>query len=225
MTKPNKERRRHKRYTVDGVHGNVLYPSDLEILNMSIDGAALETSKRLDIDREYTFKIRYKGSIVSFRGRVIWCLLTNKKMKDQGKVIPVYRAGIRFTDTLNEKGSQLMNFIEENKVTTLERRIVGVRFKIDAPQNIKVDYPYRYEVKMMSYSGMLVETGYPLKINDRYNIELFLENDVLELIARVVYCEEVNPGDDTKFHIGIEFVEMPDEKREAIKNFLKKPSV
>jgi len=223
MTPQKKERRRHKRYTVDGVHGNVLYPSDLDILNMSIDGAAIETAKRLDINREYTFKIKYKGSLVSFRGRVIWSLLTNKKLKDQDKMIPIYRAGIRFTDTLNEKGNQLMNFIEDNKVTTLERRVVGVRFKIDAHQDIKVDYPYKYEVKMMSLSGMLVETGYPLKANFHYHIEIFLENNVLELMGRVAYCEEIDSGNDAKFNVGIEFVQLSDEKREVIRRFLKTP--
>jgi hypothetical protein len=221
MTPQKKERRRHKRYTVDGVHGNVLYPSDLEILNMSIDGAAIETAKRLDINREYTFKIKHKGSVVSFRGRVIWSLLTNKELRDQNKIVPIYRAGIRFTDTLNEKGTQLMNFIEENKASALERRVVGVRFKIDAPQNIKVDYPYKYEVKMMSLSGMLVETGYALKVDSRYHIEIFLENTVVELMGRVAYCEEVKPRNEATFSIGIEFVQMPDEKRELIKKFLK----
>jgi len=224
MTPQKKERRRHKRHMVDGVHGNVLYPSDLEILNMSIDGAAIETAKRLDINREYTFKIKYKGTVVSFRGRVIWSLLTNKELRDQNKIVPIYRAGIRFTDTLNEKGTQLMNFIEDNKITGLERRVVGVRFKIDAPQNIKVDYPYKYEVKMMSLSGMLVETGYPLKIDARYHIEIFLENNVLELIGRVAFCEEVKPGNDAQYNIGIEFTKMSDDKRELIKKFLKTSS-
>jgi len=222
MTPKKKEKRRHKRYAVEGVHGNVLHPSDLEILNMSIDGAAIETSKRLDINREYTFKIKHKGAIVSFRGCVIWSLLTNKELKDKDKIIPVYRAGIRFTDTLNERGSQLIDFIDENKITTLERRVVGVRFKIDAPQQIKIEYPYKYEVKKMSLSGMLVETGYPLKVNSRYHIEIFLEKSVLELIGRVAYCEELNPGnDDKKYSIGIEFTKLTDEKRDLIKTFLK----
>jgi hypothetical protein len=222
MTPKKKEKRGHKRYSVEGVHGNVLHPSDLEILNMSIDGAAIETSKRLDINREYTFKIKHKGDIVSFRGCVIWSLLTNKEIRDTNKIIPVYRAGIRFTDMLNERGSQLIDFIEESKITTLERRVVGVRFKIAAPRNIKIEYPYKYEVKKMSVSGMLVETGYPLKVNSRYHIEIFLEKNILELIGRVAYCEEVNPGnDDKKYNIGIEFTKMTDEKRDLIKKFLK----
>ena len=221
MTPKKTERRRHKRYSVDGVHGNVLHPSDLEILNMSIDGAAIETAKRLDINREYTFKIRHKGAIVSFRGRVIWSLLTNKELKDKNKIIPVYRAGIRFTDTLNEKGSQLSDFIEENKITTLERRVVGVRFKINTPQNLKIEYPYKYEVKKISLSGMLVETEYPLKVNSRYHVEIFLERNIIELIGRVAYCEEMNPGNEKKYNIGIEFIKITEQKKDLIKKFLK----
>ena len=222
MTSKKKDKRSHKRYAVEGVHGNVLHPSDLVILNMSIDGAAIETTKRLDINREYTFKIKHKGAIVSFRGLVVWSLLTNREIRDTNKIIPVYRAGIRFTDTLNEKGNQLIDFIEENKITSLERRVVGVRFKIDAPQNLKIEYPYKYEVKKMSLSGMLVETVYPLKINSRYHVEIFIEKSIVEVIGRVAYCEEVNPRNaDKKFNIGIEFIKMTAEKRDLIRKFLK----
>ena len=221
MAHSKKERRSHKRYDVEGVHGNVLHPSDLVILNMSIDGAAIETSKRLDINREYIFKIKHKGTILSFRGLVIWSLLTNKEIRDQHKIIPVYRAGIRFIDTLNEKTGKLIDFIDDNKITTLERRVVGVRFKINTPQNVKIEYPYKYEVKRMSLSGMLVETEYPLKINSRYHIEIFLDKTELNLVGRVAYCEEINPGRGTKYKIGIEFIKMPDEKQKLIKKFLK----
>jgi len=220
MASPKKERRRNKRYKVEGVHGNVLHPSDLVILNMSIDGAAIETSKRLEINREYIFKIKHKGMILSFRGLVVWSLLTNKEIVDQHKIIPVYRAGIRFTDTLNEKTSQLIDFIEDNKITALERRVVGVRFKINSPQNVKIEYPYKYEVKRMSLSGMLVETEYPLKINSRYHIEIFLDKNVLNIVGRVAYCEEISYVSGAKYSIGIEFIKMPDEKREVIKKFL-----
>lgn len=222
MARQEQEKRKNKRYAVEGVHGNVLYPSDLVIVNMSIDGAAIETSKRLDINKEYTFKIKHKGSIVSFQGRVIWSLLTSKEMRDQNRIIPVYRAGIRFTDTLNEKATQLIDFIEEKKITTLERRVLGVRFKINAPRSVKIEYPYKYEVKKMSLSGMLVETEYPLKIDSRYHIEIFIDKDMLNLIGRVAYCEEVVPGSSAKYNIGIEFTNMPDEKKELIKKFLKK---
>jgi len=73
---------------------------------------------------------------------------------------------------------------------------------------------------MMSLSGMLVETEYPLKIDARYHIEIFLENNVVELIGRIAYCEELKSGNDAQYNIGIEFAKMPSEKRELIKKYL-----
>jgi hypothetical protein len=220
MTKQNNESRRHKRYAVDGIHGNVLYPADLEVLNISIEGAAIETTKRLDLNREYVLKIKHKDVVLNLRGRVIWALLTYREKKGSENIIPVYRAGVRFTDTLNEKTKLLLNFIEENKIRTLEKRLVGVRFKIAVPQNSRIDYPYKYEVKKMSLSGMLVETEYPLDLNNNYDIELFLDTNLLNIVGRIVNCVAVESEIGTKYDVGIEFIKLSDKNKELIKNFL-----
>ena len=90
----NNDNRRYKRYVVDGIHGNLLYSSDLEVLNISIDGAAIETTKRLELNREYTFKIKYKDVNLTLKGRVVWAILISKEKKDSKTAIPVYRAGV-----------------------------------------------------------------------------------------------------------------------------------
>ncbi len=214
------EERRHKRYIVDGIQGNVLYPADLEILNISIDGAAIETTRWLDLNREYTLKIKYKDIILNLKGRVVWAVLTSKEKKGSGEVTPVYRAGVRFTDTLSEKTTMLINFIEENKIRTLEKRLVGVRFKVVTRQDTKIDYPYKYEVKKMSLSGMLVETEYTLDLNSNYDIELFLTDNVLNIVGRIAYCEKIDSDDGFKYNIGIEFVEMSDNDKGLLKEFV-----
>jgi len=220
MSDKKNEGRRHKRYIVDGIQGNVLYPADLEILNISIDGAAIETTKWLDLNREYTLKVKYKDIVLNLRGRIVWAVLTSKEKKGSGEVIPVYRAGVRFTDTLSEKTTMLINFIEENKIRTLEKRLVGVRFKIVTLQDTKIDYPYKYEVKKMSLSGMLVETEYALDLNSNYDIELFLTDNVLNIIGRIAYCEKIDSDDGIKYNIGIEFAEVSDNDRGTLKEFL-----
>jgi hypothetical protein len=220
MTDKKNEGRKHKRYIVDGIQGNVLYPADLEVLNLSIDGAAIETTKWLDLNREYTLKIKYKDVVLNLRGRIVWAILTSKKKRGSDKVIPVYRAGVRFTDTLSEKTTMLINFIEENKIRTLEKRLVGVRFKIANTQNVQIDYPYKYEVKKMSLSGMLVETEYVLDINSNYDMELFLNENVLNILGRVAYCEKFDSNDVIKYNIGMEFVGMSDNDRGILKEFL-----
>jgi hypothetical protein len=214
------EKRRQKRYPVTGLQGNVLYPSDLEVLNISIDGAAIEMSKRLDLNREYTLRIKYKDTILNLKGRVVWSILSYREDKDSKEIIPVYRAGIRFTDTLHEKTNILLNFIDENKIRTFEKRLAGVRFNIATSENIKIDYPYKYNVEMISLSGMLVETEYPFELNSRFNMQLFLNGNVLNIIGRIVNCAGIESESGTKYEVGIEFIEMPDSDRRLLKDFL-----
>lgn len=214
------EKRRHKRFIVNGIHGNVLFSSDMEILNMSMDGAAIETTKRLNINREYTFKFKYKNAVLNLRGLVVWSMLTYRERKGSKEIIPVYRGGIRFTDILNEKTTLLLNFIEENKIRTLEKRLSGVRFKIAAPENIELDYTYKYEVKRMSLSGMLIEIENPLDLNYRYDIELFINENVLKVEGRVANCTEIKSESGAVYDIGIEFVKVSDNDKKLLKNFL-----
>lgn len=220
MTDREEERRRHKRYIVEGVHGSVRYPSDVNIVDISIDGAAIETTKRIEVNREYPLKIKYKGATLNLRGRVVWSVLSRSEKTDSGDVIPVYKAGMKFTNIMDEKTNMLLKFIEENKIKTFERRVTGVRFKISTPEKIMIEYPYRYDVKKISLSGMLVETEYPLDLNSHHNLELILNGNTLNIVGRVAYCVESDSANATKYNIGIEFVEMSDNDRELLKGFL-----
>jgi hypothetical protein len=196
----HKEKRRYKRYNVDGFSGNVLHLSELNVLNISIDGAAIETPKRLDVNREYMFKITYKDTALSLRGRVVWALLSYKRKKGSEEITPVYRAGIMFTDILSEKANTLLSFIEKNQ--------------------IKINYPYKYELKKISLSGMLVETEYPLDLNSHYDVELTLGEHILNIVGRIAHCDKIDSDNFIKYSIGIEFSEMADNDKKALKDFL-----
>jgi hypothetical protein len=211
-----KEKRRHKRYAVSGIRGTVLYPSELNVIDISIDGAAIETTKRLELNREYTLKIKSQGAILDLKGRVVWSILNHTEKKDRGEIVPIYKAGIQFTSLINEKTAILLKFIEKNKIKTLERRVAGVRFKIVNPKDIKIDYPYRYDVKKLSLSGMLVEAEYPLDLNSQYDMELFIGENVLDIVGRVAYCMKT----DSNYDIGIEFIKMSDNDKQLLKSFL-----
>lgn len=210
------EKRRHKRYAVSGIKGTVLYPSELTVIDISIDGAAIETTRRLDLDREYTLKIKSLDTILDLKGRVIWSILSHTEKKGTGEIVPIYKAGIQFTEFISEKTSMLLRFIEKNKIKTLERRIAGVRFKIAHPEDIKIDYPYKYDVKKLSLSGMLVEAEYPLDLNSQYDMELFIGENVLDIVGRVAYCMKT----DSNYDIGIEFIKMSDNDKKLLKSFL-----
>ena len=220
MREKKSDKRKNKRYAVEEVSGNVLYTSVLEVLNISIDGAAIETSKRLELNREYTFKINHSGSCLNLRGRIVWATLVSKVNRTTGTITPGYRVGIRFTDTLSENATALSRFIEENKAKSLKKRLGGVRFKIATDEKVKIDLQHECEVKKISLSGMLVKTAFPLELNSRNNIELFLKGHVLLINIRVAHCRDITIDGIPKYDIGIEFIEMSGQDENILQNFL-----
>jgi PilZ domain len=215
----NSENRRHPRYIVEDIQGNVLYTSDIEVLNISINGAAIETARRLEVNREYAFKITYKDVSLSLKGRVVWALLTSRSKKDAQSPVPVYRAGIKFTDVLSEKAEALLKFIEENREKKTSTRLGGIRFKIANAKNVTIDLAREYSVKKISLSGMLVETEYPLALDDQYDIELFLDGDAMAIGGRIAYCRK-SDAHLSQYDIGIEFVRLTDGDKELLQHFL-----
>jgi hypothetical protein len=215
-----RERRRYKRYNVAGVRGNVRFLADLKLVNVSVDGAAIETSKRLDLNREYKFMIDYKGTPLEARGLVVWSRLVQGEKTKEGDVVPLYRSGVKFLDTLDEKTIDLMNFIGDNRVRTPERRLGGVRCKISRPQNMTVGYPYEYLVKEISLSGMQIETEHALDPDSRHEMELILNDKVLTITGRIVTCVKAPSEKTAKYDMGVEFLEMPADVRELLSYFI-----
>lgn len=214
------ENRRSRRYEVKGIRGNILYTHDIEVLNISIDGMAVETKKRLDMNRTYTFKFYQKNSVINLRGKVVWSILVSKE-DDKGLIVPVYRAGIRFLDTYTEEAMAIAEFIEEHKVKTVEKRLGGIRFKIKKTDNIKIEYPESYEVKKLSLNGMLVETNTLFKKDSYHELELEIDGEILIIKSRVAYSEKILDEKIPRFNIGFEFVEMSDKDKAVLKNFIK----
>ncbi|MEW6570942.1 MAG: PilZ domain-containing protein [Nitrospirota bacterium] len=215
----NREKRRHRRYAVEGICGNVLYTSDIEVLNVSIEGIALETQRRLELNREYSFKIRHKDAVLSLKGRVVWSTLISKEKKGMRAPIPVYRAGVRFPGSLSEKATDLIKFIEQNKLESFDNR-VGVRFKLDSAKNIKIAIPQTYKIKKIGLSGMLAETEYPLDLDSVYDIEIIADESLINIMGKVTRCEKILSNNSVKYGIGFEFVRMSEENYMLLKDFL-----
>jgi len=214
------ERRKHKRYSVERVQGSIHSLSDLNVTDISIGGMAIETAGRLDINREYTFKIKDKDALINLKGCSVWSFLGQIEEKSTGSLIPVYRTGVKFTDLLNGRANILLNFIEDNKMSTSERRLRGTRFKVANSENIKICYPYKYNVRKISFSGMEMEAEQPLTPGTRQDMELVLDNKVLNVKGRVIHCKEVPSRNFVRYKMGIEFVEISDKDSEVLGSFL-----
>ncbi|MFN3479637.1 MAG: PilZ domain-containing protein, partial [Thermodesulfovibrionales bacterium] len=165
------ERRSHKRYTVDNlnIRGNILFISDIEIVNISLNGIAIRCDRRIDLNRRYNLNLSYEGKKISLNGHVVWSMITGSRLNSIGEMVPIYTAGIEFVDVLSEKMSELVEFIESHRIEG-EKRLSGVRFHIKSPDAAKLDYPYNYRVKKISLSGMLVESTQPFEVGERFPV-------------------------------------------------------
>jgi hypothetical protein len=94
------ERRKHKRVFVKGIRGNVSHLLNTRIINISVGGAAVETTRKLGIHKEYSLKINHGGYALLVKGHIVWSLLTNIEKKKSGDIVAVYKAGMKFQQPL-----------------------------------------------------------------------------------------------------------------------------
>ncbi|MBM4128928.1 MAG: PilZ domain-containing protein [Nitrospira sp.] len=220
MTEGFAERRRHKRFIVNGVSGNVFYPSDLNVINISMGGAAIETTKSLEVNREYPFKIFFNGATLNLKANVVWSILTHSEKVGSGEVIPVYTVGLEFTNVFSDEARLLHKFISKNAIKKSERRLKGIRWVFPTSDSFQMEYHYRYDVKKISLSGMFIEFERPLSTDNIYNMQLLIDENVLNFVGRVANCIEIESEKSIRYGIGIEFKEMSEKDRGVLKSFI-----
>jgi len=213
------DKRQYPRYVVEGVEGTLMFTTHVDILNISINGVALKANRRLEIGREYILRLEYKDRTVSVNGVVVWSVLSELTDGPHAEKVPVYKAGMRFTDIISDKMARLLEFIESHKLSQDER--LNIRFTIKAPDKAILDGPHNYGVKNMSISGMRIETDMRVDVGARYPMEISLEdNRTIKVLGRVVSCLEVNDRAPKHYAVGIEFIEMSDEDKKKLKEFV-----
>lgn len=212
-------RRRSKRFVVEGIEGNIQFSTEVDILNISINGVALKASRRFEIGREYRLNLQYKDQVVSMNGAVVWSVLSELHKDQHSENVPVYKAGLRFTDVVSNKMARLLEFIESHKLSQDSR--LNVRFEVRSPDKAMLEGPHNYSVKKVSISGMLIETDMPLEIDERFPMEFFIGGDkAIRFIGRVASCIEITDAVPKHYDIGIEFIEMMDDERTRLEKFI-----
>ncbi len=241
------EKRRHKRIRVKGVYGKILKTlSELNILNLSLGGAAIEVKKSLVVGKEYSIIIEDKGKQIELKGTVIWSVLKKSQKETLTDVAPVYNVGIKFDDVLTDKATALIDFMDTHKVAASKERLMGLRVKIAAEKNAVLCDPFGYKVKLISPFGMLIETMQPMNPEDRMPMELLLKDitpfrgrlqgmpdegvpadiylkdgKAIRFLGRIVSCTEINESDPRIYDIGVEFLDMHAEDWANLAEFIR----
>ncbi len=213
------ERRLHRRYVVEGIEGSLMFATDVDILNISINGVALRAKRRFEIGREYTLKLEYMERSVSMNGVVVWSVLSELGKGSHDEKVPVYKAGMKFTNVISEKMADLLDFIDKSKLAPDNR--LTIRFDIKAPDRARLNGVHNYRVKKMSNGGMLIVTDMPFKVEERFPMEIFLHgNKVIRVLGRVASCLGVTDDIPNHYDIGIEFLEISESDKSRFSEFI-----
>lgn len=217
----SEELRKHERYPLRGIQGSMLFASEVNVINLSLGGAAIEADKRLNIGKEYALKLETRSGVLSLKGVVVWSVISRSRRTESGSVVPVYLAGLKFTDIFSEKAKDLLDFLERRKAED-ESRLSGMRFTIDTTQPAQLRFPANYTVRKLSTDGMDIEIDREFYPEDLFKLEVSLDGDIpISVSSKVVSCRTVPREGESLFEVRIRFVDMTANTRAAIARYVK----
>jgi hypothetical protein len=213
-------RRRHRRFEVAGLGGRLVVPMEVRVVNLSLGGMALETNDYLQFGRRYTVNLDNGQRRVTLNATVAWCKLRQTKKNPSGEVVPVYRAGLRFQVLAGERLHELWEIISDHAVVEVDDSVFG-RFAPEQPRVVELDSDYRFSVRKLSQSGMLIETDFVPELEARLPLEVMLPDSPWEALARVASVPNLGRrsiGELTQ--VGVEFCGLDAESRSALKTYI-----
>ncbi len=219
------DKRRYKRFTlnIQEINGKMLFATQVKVIDISIGGISIKANRRLNIGSEYSLKLEGMKTI-SLRGSVVWSSLGESRGKSDGEVVPIYSAGLKFTNMSPEKTAELLSFIDSNKkeeVQVIGGTRLNVRFHINDPEKAILNFPSSYKVKKIGLGGMLIECVRDLEIESRIPMELSVRADnPIEFVGRVASCQLTGGGVQRQFDIGIEFTDLTEKERAVLASFI-----
>ena len=205
---------------VEGVHGTMTAASQVEILNMSISGAAIRVDRNLRVGGEYNLRLDLNDTVLAVKGVVVWSVLSEIQRGREDETKPFYSAGMKFQDILSPRLMELLEFIDQHKIVQ-ENRLGGLRFHIDAPGKALLDVAQSYRVRVISLSGLLMETEQPLELRQAYPMEVTLETqEAVRFTGRVAYCSAPTDPGSKRYQIGVAFADMGSADRARLSRFI-----
>ncbi|MEW6052800.1 MAG: PilZ domain-containing protein [Nitrospirota bacterium] len=111
----SKEHRMHERIRIrnQDVVCRMAIADCIKILDMSLSGISLETDRRLDINREYTFHLHHGGRVLPVKGNIVWSTLIAGPGDKKGNTT-TYRVGIKLT-SIPDSMQNVIDSLSQNK--------------------------------------------------------------------------------------------------------------
>jgi hypothetical protein len=116
------EKRKLQRFEIDNneIGITMAFANYVEVLNISLGGISLKVDRRLTLGSTYPFKIMIHGKVTKAKGTIVWSSLSESREDAKGNIIPIYKAGLQFTDITGEALNEIFRFVEHKKQNTKE---------------------------------------------------------------------------------------------------------
>src|SRR4051812_26304348 len=85
-----RDKRRSPRIMVESLQGTMVMAAQVEVLNLSLGGAAVRAPRRLNLGCEYTLKLQVGDHILPLKGMVVWAVLSGSTREKGGEIVPQY---------------------------------------------------------------------------------------------------------------------------------------
>jgi hypothetical protein len=217
--------RKHERLSSKGlnIHCKVRFATEIDLLNISNSGALVSLVKPLHIGQKYTLHIRHEDSEISLTGVVVWERLVGSKTNEEGEIVPLYKAGIKFDAILTKKGAELISFIETSFLPKEFRaRLSGIRVEVSDSESTISEDNKKFDVLKISPSGLLMETSPEMAMGSKHNMEMNLpgEKEPIKFMGKVASSRKIPGRDPNVYEAGVEIEEMSEENRARLEELI-----
>ncbi len=220
-------RRRYPRFSVEGmgVHSKMIFTESIRLFNMSIGGACILTKNIFDPGKKILVRLKSDRIYGPLKAMTVWRSSGDVITDENGNPIKLYKAGIQFKDISSETLVLLKDFmrlsgVPEEKTYSEEYKPSALRYVIKDNEEAILHYPEDCDVKIISLSGMLVETDHKLEIEHKYQMALFIpnEDEPIKFRGRIASLFPVH--ETTRYNTGIEFLDLSENNKARLKRFI-----
>ena len=222
MDRSKQEKRQRKRFVVEDmeIHGKMVFATEVRVLNISVSGISVKADRRLDIGKDYTLKLVEGDKEMSLKGTVVWSSISGSREGLRGEAVPLYTAGLKFSNLVTDKMTELGQFIGMH-LNGDDHRLGGLRVAVLGQERAVLDYPSQYRVKKLSLSGMQIESTQAIRPEARFPMEMSLpEEGPIRFTGRVTSCRLVRDEGADHYDIGIAFMNMTEKDIDRLKEFI-----
>lgn len=208
-----KSHRNHHRPTQE-VEGALVLEVEARLLDLSVNGVAVETAVPLEVGQRYRLKLEDLDHSLELAGTVAWCRPQRPPQGEDGGAPPVYQSGLELAGMLTDKARQLLALMGDNLLRPETRLSDRFAMELPAPVTLETERPFR--LKEMSGSGLLVETDLAPAEGGAVRVQIHLDGGVVEAGGRVMRVRPAAASDreaQGRHEIGVELLEVPAEGR------------